>query len=224
MRKRLQSPSPSMIVALIALVVSMTGVAVAANQIGGKDIKRNAIKTSKIKDAAVTTNKIRDAAVTAAKLAPGTIPSNSLADGAVTTTKLADGAVTTAKLDPSERSEAFTASHGQITLPPATDTVAIQVTLPTPGNFVVTVTSQIGNNSGAANFVGCTLLDANNPLASSVSRTDATNTFQDTISLTGVSDGGVVRLSCNPDAGASARNLVLTAVRVNTVTSLTSTP
>lgn len=255
MRNWFRGPSPAMFVALIALVVAMSGVAVAAKgTIGGKDIKKNAIKTSKIKNGAVTGPKIAKGAVGAANLAPGAIPASSLADGSVTTPKLAngavtqakiannavtaaeladgavttgklgDGSVTTGKLDPTERADAFRATHGQVALPAAADTIAIQTALPTPGDYMLTVSGEIGNTSGAANFIACTLLDANNPLANSGTKTDNLNTFQGTISLTGFSDGGTVRLSCNPTGGASIRNLVLSAVRVSSVTQLTSTP
>lgn len=213
MRPAVRMPSPGMIVAVIALIAAMSGVAFAAAKIGGKDIKAGAIKTSKIKDGAVKEKKLGSGAVTADKIAAG----------AVGNAALADGAVTTSKLDPSERSEAFTSNHAQVSLPGSTDTVAIQTTLPT-GNFVMTVSAQIGNSSGAANSVTCDLLDANNPVATSITALTSTNTFQDTISLTGASDGGVVRLRCSPDLGASVRNLSLTAIRVGSVSSLESTP
>ena len=214
MSERSKIPSPAMIVALLALVVATSGVAYAAGKIGGKDIKAQAIKTSKIKDGAVTDKKLRNGAVTADKLAPG----------AVSPSVIADGSITAAKLEPGERSQAFTASHGQVSLPSATDTVAIQTSLPVPGNYVMTVSGLIGNATGAANFVSCQLLDANNPLATSGTALTGSATFQQTISLTGVSDGGTVRLSCNPNAGAAIKELRLTATRVNTVETLTATP
>ncbi len=234
MRKRIGRPSPAMVVAMTALVVALAGSAYAAVKIGGKNIKPNAIKTSKIKNGAVTGPKLAAGAVSAANLAPGAIPANSLADGSVTTAKIGDGAVTTAKigdgavtaakLDPNERADAFTSSHGQVSLPTAVETTAMQTALPVPGNYVLTVSGEIGNASGAANFIACSLLDANDPLASSGSATTNSNTFQDSISLTGISDGGTVRLRCTPDANAQIRNLELNAIRVNTVTQLTSTP
>ena len=212
-----------MVVAMLALLMSLGGAAYAGNKIGSGKIKPNAIKTSKIKNGAVTDSKLATGAVTADKIAPGAIPSNSIADGSVTSAKLADGAVTTAKLDPSERSEGFTSSHAQVALPGGADTVAIQATLPT-GNFAFTISGEFGNASGAANFIACDLLDANNPAATGSVSTTNLNTFQSTLSLTGVSDGGIVRLRCNPTGAAQVRNLRLTAVKVATVTTLTSTP
>ncbi|MFN8149884.1 MAG: hypothetical protein U0R24_01995 [Solirubrobacterales bacterium] len=213
MRTGLKAPSPGLVMGVIALIVAMSGVAFAAGKIGGKDIESGAVKASKIKDGAVKEKKLANGAVTADKIGAGAVGNGALADGAVTTSKL----------DPSERSEAFTAKHLQVNLPGGVDTVAIQTTLPT-GNFAVTVSGEVGNSSSAVNSIECDLLDANNPLAESLSATTASNTFQDTISLTGVTDGGVVRLSCNPDGGAAIRAMVLTAVRVGSVTSLESTP
>src|ERR1700694_4113003 len=91
-------PSGASVVALIALIVALSGTAYAAGQIGSRQLKGGAVTSQKIKHRAVTTSK--------------------LADGAVTTSKLADGAVTTSKLTQSERSEGFVTSvPGQLTLP-----------------------------------------------------------------------------------------------------------
>ncbi len=75
-------PSPAAVIAIVALVFALSGVAVALpgkNSVAGKDIKKNAINAAKIKKKAVTGAK--------------------LANGAVTTSKLADGAVTGAKVN-----------------------------------------------------------------------------------------------------------------------------
>jgi hypothetical protein len=211
-----------MIVAVIAIVFAAAGGAYAASKIGGRDIKANAIKTAKIKDGAVTSAKLAKGAVTADALAPGAIPSTSIGDGSVTTAKLADGSVTTEKLDPSERSEGFTSRHNsQVDLDSGDDTTVMQVALPTPGNYVFTMTASIGPLGGTTPITTCQLLDADNPLAETVVRSDSTtNVLQDAVTLTGVSDGGIVKLSCNPDANAAANHMNVTAVRVANVTTL----
>lgn len=66
-------PTPSMAVALLALIVALSGSAYAVNKIGTKQIKSNAVTTAKIKGGAVTGAKIRNGSVSAAKLAPGVI-------------------------------------------------------------------------------------------------------------------------------------------------------
>jgi hypothetical protein len=63
--ERLQAlrPSPAMVVAVIALIVAISGTAYAAGKIGTKKIKNNAISTQKIKDNAVTGSKLATGAV-----------------------------------------------------------------------------------------------------------------------------------------------------------------
>ena len=57
-------------VALLALVMSLGGVADAA----GKKIGKNLVVTKSIKNGAVTGRKVKDGSLTAADLAPGTVP------------------------------------------------------------------------------------------------------------------------------------------------------
>lgn len=80
MRGRLRSlvPGPSMIVALAALAIALSGTAYAATLIG--------------------TNQIRDRAVTPAKLQNGAVSSPKLANAAVTGEKIRNAAVTSAKV------------------------------------------------------------------------------------------------------------------------------
>ena len=66
-------PSPAMVVAVIALIVAISGTAYAAGKIGTKQLKKNAVSTKKIKDDAVTAAKLANNAVTGAKLANGAV-------------------------------------------------------------------------------------------------------------------------------------------------------
>ena len=115
---RRMRPSPALIVALIALFVSIGGVGYAASKIDTNDIKNKAVtkpkidkqavstnriadqavKTKKLKDLAVTTDKIADQAVTTDKIADLAVTTGKIADQAVTTDKLADDSVTSAKI------------------------------------------------------------------------------------------------------------------------------
>lgn len=75
-------PSPAAVVAVVALVFAVSGVAVALpgkNSVATKDIRKNAVTAAKIKNGAVTGAK--------------------LGDGAVATAKLGNDAVTGAKVD-----------------------------------------------------------------------------------------------------------------------------
>ena len=66
-------PTPSMAVALLALIVALSGSAYAVTKVGTKQIKSNAVTTPKIKNKAVTGAKIRNGSVSASKLAPGMV-------------------------------------------------------------------------------------------------------------------------------------------------------
>ena len=59
-RKLLARPSPAMVVALVALVSSLAGGAVAATLITGDDIAKRTIASKHIKAGAVKTNKVKD--------------------------------------------------------------------------------------------------------------------------------------------------------------------
>jgi hypothetical protein len=102
-------PSPALVVALIALFVSIGGVGYAASQITTGDIKngavtnkklhKNAVRTKKIKKKAVKTGKIANLAVKTPKLDDQSVTTDKINDAAVTTDKINDAAVTSSKLD-----------------------------------------------------------------------------------------------------------------------------
>lgn len=73
MKQRLlaRRPSPAMVVAVVALVSSLTGGAVAATLITGKDIAKNAIAKKHIKKNAVVSKKVKDGSLLAEDFKPG---------------------------------------------------------------------------------------------------------------------------------------------------------
>jgi len=82
-------PSPAMIVAIVALCLSMGGIGWAAAKIGSHDIKSNAVKSRHIASGAVTKHAIHKGAVVGVKIANRTVTSGKLADNAVKADKLA---------------------------------------------------------------------------------------------------------------------------------------
>lgn len=90
MRKFFHVPSPSMIIALIALFVALSGTAVAAtslakNSVGSKQIRKNAVTSSKIKANSVTGSKVKNGSLTGADInlgSIGTVPSATTAGSA----------------------------------------------------------------------------------------------------------------------------------------------
>ncbi len=101
--RRIKTPSPAMVVAMVALVIALGGAGYAAvslprNSVGTNQLKNFAVTPLKIKNNAIKTNKLRDNAVTTLKIGDGAVNSAKLGDNAVTTLKIGDGAVNSAKL------------------------------------------------------------------------------------------------------------------------------
>lgn len=94
MLTRFRHPSPALIIACIALFVSIGGVGYAASKIGTNDIKngavtakklhKKAVSTKKIKNNAVNSNKIGDGQVTQADVEGGYYPASSPAPSGTT--------------------------------------------------------------------------------------------------------------------------------------------
>jgi hypothetical protein len=77
-RRLLRVPSPSMIVACVALFVALGGTSYAAirlpaNSVGTKQIKKSAVTAAKVKNATLTGAKIKDASLTGADIANGAV-------------------------------------------------------------------------------------------------------------------------------------------------------
>src|SRR5215217_6427885 len=81
-------PSPALVISLIALFVSVSGVAWAAATIGTNDIKNGAVTTQKLHNNSVNTQKLVDGAVSAAKLQNNAVNAPKIASGAVGTDEL----------------------------------------------------------------------------------------------------------------------------------------
>jgi hypothetical protein len=85
LRSRSAVPRLSLALSLLALVVALSGAAVAAglaaNSVGTKQLKKNAVTAKKIRANAVTGAKIKDGALTGADIADGTVGAGDLAPG-----------------------------------------------------------------------------------------------------------------------------------------------
>jgi hypothetical protein len=71
-------PSPSMVVAFIALLVAMAGTGYAAtalpqNSVGSKQLKKNAVVTAKIKKGAVNGSKVKNGSLTGSDIKNGSL-------------------------------------------------------------------------------------------------------------------------------------------------------
>lgn len=86
-KPRLRTPSPALVVALIALFVALGGTSHAAihlpkNSVGAKQLKANAVVTKKIRDGAVTAKKINTSGLSVPTAdSPGELPSGKTLTG-----------------------------------------------------------------------------------------------------------------------------------------------
>ncbi len=114
------------------------------------------------------------------------------------------------------------------TLAPGSDTTVASLTVPAGGTYIVTASTELGNQTPTENPLSCTLLQNFNPLDSGSADLPAEALFAATVTLTGAAtadNGGTIKVSCNPSTGASARNTVITAVKVGTLhVETTTTP
>jgi len=96
--RRIKTPSPAMVVAMVALFIALGGAGYAAvsiprNSVGTEQLKDFAVTSFKIQSKAIKTNKIRDFAVTPLKIQNSAIKTNKLSDGAVNSAKVLDGSL-----------------------------------------------------------------------------------------------------------------------------------
>lgn len=94
----MRRPTYANVAASLALVLSLTGTAVAAARIGSAEIRDNAVASRDIKNGDVRAIDLRDGSVTAAKLANGAVGADKLARGAVGASAVRDGSLTGAKI------------------------------------------------------------------------------------------------------------------------------
>ena len=109
-------PSPAAVIAVVALVFAVSGVAVALpgkNTVASKDIKKNAVTAAKIKNGSVTEPKIGDGAVGTSKLGNDAVTGakvNEATLGKVPSATKADSADTAVKATTAETATKATAA------------------------------------------------------------------------------------------------------------------
>jgi hypothetical protein len=85
-------PSPAMIVACLALLLALTGSAIAAG------VAKNSVRSAQIVDATVRTVDLRDNAVSAPKIAPDAVGAEEIAENAVSSPEVAQDSLTAGDL------------------------------------------------------------------------------------------------------------------------------
>jgi hypothetical protein len=87
-------PSPAMIVACLALLLALTGSAIAAG------VAKNSVRSAQIVDGTVRTVDIRDNAVNAPKITPDAVGAEEIAENAVSSPEVAQDSLTAGDLAP----------------------------------------------------------------------------------------------------------------------------
>lgn len=229
-------PSPSMIVACVALFVALGGTSIAAvsqlaaNSVGTAQLKNNAVVTAKIKSGgvgasdiasnAVQTAKIKNSAVTAPKIGAGAITNAKLADNAVNSAKVEDGSLAASDLAagtiPAPTAALVRFLNGPVAVP-ATLTTLANLSIPAAGNYVLIAKAYV---TGSAT-VTCRLeagTDFDESRATPGSATDP----QTIVTLVGHSftAAGSVDFRCSRGAAgdAAAQFIKVAAIQAGTVT------
>ncbi len=192
--------------------------------ITGQKLGGAAVGASNLAANSVTGAAIANGAVSGTKLADGSVSGTKIAGGAVGTGNLANGSVTREKLSPGERSEVLqfeeTAStaelpHGMFenpnnimsaTLPAGRWVVTAQV------NLIYTIEAESAPENGSECFL--------NDDGTSIGEGASTYRvglffFAGTVSMTGVSDGGTITMSCksfNKNSFGAKRQIIATRV------------
>jgi hypothetical protein len=162
-------PSPAMGVAFVALVLAVSGTAVALpgkNTVDSGDLKRNSVKGPDIARGAVTNTKLRNGAVSTAKLRNNAVTGAKVNEGSLGAVPSATNAATAANADKVDGKDAdqldsngFQAvNDGFVSLPAGANTTTV-ATLDVPaGSYMIFARGAVNNNGADSdNEVTCTL-------------------------------------------------------------------
>lgn len=131
------TPSPSMVVAVMALIVALSGSAYAAATINGKNIKKGTVTTKQVKNKSLTGTDIKDGSVLGADVKDSSLTGTDVADGSIGASDLASGVVPT--FTPAPVGSATTASNYAVPLASPSDIpgMSIDYTVPAGANKIV---------------------------------------------------------------------------------------
>ncbi len=220
--RRIRRPSPSMVVACLALGVALSGTAIAAsvalprNSVGTAQLRANAVATAKIRNNAVTTAKLRNNSVTTTKVRNGSLLAVDFAAGQLPegTPGPAGAAGPAGPAGPSDAYARFL--NGPIAVPGASTTLA-NLSIPQAGKYVIWGKAYFTIAAGSAT-VTCRL-EAGADFDQSVTYV-ASQTF--TLAMNVVHDyaaAGSVDFKCATSAGSPQANFIkITAIRVGNLT------
>jgi hypothetical protein len=233
--RRIPRPSPALVVACVALLISLGGTSVAAvnalapNSVGTSQLKNNAVVTAKIKSGGVGASDIASNAVQAAKIASSAVTAGKIASNAVTNAKIAANAVNSSKVeDGSLAASDFAAGtipaptdalvrflNGPVTITGTLTTLA-NLSIPQAGSYLLIAKTWVSGTD----TVTCRL-EAGSDFDSSQA-TPAASAPQTLTTLVGhtFTAPGSVDFRCSREgAAAAAANFIkIAAIKVGTVT------
>ncbi len=173
-------PTPAMFVAVAALVMAMSGAAIALpgknsvdssdlakgsvtaraiakSTITSKQIEGKSIKGNRIKDAGVSDKQLKDGAVTEAKIADGAVTSGKIAAGAVTAASVGDGTLSTKNLSDDAVVSSAAGSFVKLTATDGADEATARAAAPATTLFAkgdITVTAKCFRDTGGDETFG----------------------------------------------------------------------
>ena len=206
--RRIPRPTPSMVVASLALAVALSGTAVAAsvalapNSVGTPQLKNGAVTTAKVKNNTITTAKVPNGALLAADFKAGQIPAGPAGPAG------AAGAA-----GPAGPSDAFARSvPGPVAIPGGLTTVA-SLAIPQAGKYVISAKAYV---SGAVAASAICRLAADTDIDNSLG-----NGIQFTLTNLVVHEfaaAGAVDYQCSTGGTQSASQIKIVAIRVGNLT------
>jgi hypothetical protein len=126
-----------LVVAGVALLLSLTGTSIAAVEV---TLPRNSVGTIQLKNNAVTSAKLASNAVTSAKIASSAVTGAKIAANAITTDKVKDGTLVKEDFKAGELPAPIAAFASFVNGPvavPASSTQLASLTIPNPGSYVI---------------------------------------------------------------------------------------
>jgi hypothetical protein len=212
-------PSPSMLVALVALFVSLGGVSygVATGFIDSRELKNNAVSTKDLKNNDIRSGDVRNNSLKGADIANRSLASVDFRAG-----ELPAGA--TGPTGPRGPSNAFVADESDDDFTPVATTRTVLGTLNVPaGKYVIFAKATLNNNDAAQAGWNCDLTagtsqDATGGGALPVGAPTADDREILTLSVSHeFAAPGTVELACNATASGNAGMVVINAIQVETL-------
>ena len=209
--RRIPRPTPSMVVASVALAVALSGTAVAAsvalapNSVGTAQLKNGAVNTAKVKNSAITTAKVLNGTLLAADFKAGQIPAGPAGP--------AGAAGAAGPAGPAGPSDAYARSvAGPIAIPAGPTTLAT-LAIPQAGKYVISAKAYV---SGAV---------AASALCRLAAATDTDNSLGNGIQFTlgnlvvhEFAAAGAVEYQCSTGGTQTASQIRIVAIRVGNLT------